>query len=198
MGNGPGYPIFLPDNGLRFLRLGSTREGWDGREDMVRQFILQCFTNRQVYVTMTTTPPTAQNLTFEDATLRTTQLTCVRADTDLKWRVPDASVGWDNVWMASSKHRPETHQKASHKHFRYLDYGHIGTQCSAPQTFNYCTGQQKTRQPVNSSTSSQDDPQDGAPEVFRAAPSTLLILQRRRVITGIQKLRRARKDPTST
>lgn len=101
MENGLGCPIFLPDNGLWFPRLRSTREGRDGREDIVRQFIsaiLQCFTNGRVYITTTTTPPTAQNLhSTTRHILRTTQLTCVRADSDLKWRVPDTSVGWDNV-----------------------------------------------------------------------------------------------------
>jgi hypothetical protein len=68
-----------------------------------------------------------------------------------------------NTLMASSKQWPRTHQRASHKYFRCHDYCHIGTQCSASQTYSYCTGQYKTRQPVNSSASSQDDPTDQTP-----------------------------------
>jgi hypothetical protein len=49
MESGTGYSIFLPDNGLRFPRFMSTRDGRDRIEDIVRQFIFS--TNGRVDTT---------------------------------------------------------------------------------------------------------------------------------------------------
>ena len=54
------------------------------------------------------------------------------------------------------EHWPRKHQRASLEHSTNVRHGRISTSWSAPQTSNYCHGQQESRLPIDIHTNRQN------------------------------------------
>jgi len=199
MENGLGYPIFLPDNRLRLPGSTNTRGGRDERGRLSNSLSpnFKIYKRTNLHYVTTTTPHTAQNL---------------HSIRHIFWKPHSSPVPWQTATPGDAPPTrrpdvvmsqwprvntdPETSTSMPHNFRRHI-YGNVGTQ-KRSHSQRYCTGQRGTRPSANSSTSNQEDHKDEAPGTFWTAPPTVLPLQRRRVIIGIQILRRARKGLTST
>src|SRR5207237_5984611 len=64
------------------------------------------------------------------------QLPWAWADNHVERRVSGASICWNNVWVASSKHRPGTHQRAGYKHSAFTNTVTSALKCDELHTLH--------------------------------------------------------------